>query len=307
MASLKELRDRIGSVKSTQKITRAMQMVAAAKLRRAQESANQSRSYTQNIAQMVTAIAHQVEEVDASDLVRGTGKDQTHLLVVCTTDRGLCGSFNTHIIKKVTQKIKLLQLEGRVVKILTVGRKGAELLSREYGDLIIERLSFRDIKQLRYEHAKSVSNKIVSLFRDNEFDVCSLFYSKFVSVLVQEPVDVQLIPARIAFLNAESQQQPVDNTKSEELTLSCPDMLDEYEPDAITVLNNLMPKKISADIFQALLENIAGEMSSKMRAMDNATRNAGDMIQKLSVSYNRQRQAQITTELIEIIAGAEAL
>lgn len=302
MASLKELRDRIGSVKNTQKITRAMQMVAAAKLRRAQEAAQAARPYGNSVSSLFKLVVSQVEGLDsACGLVKGTGKDKVNLLVVCTADRGLCGGFNSQIVKRAIASIKALQAAGKVVKILTIGRKGAEILSRDYGDLIIDRISFKEVKTISYLQAQQISKLILSLFERGEFDVCTLFYSEFRSVLLQEPQAQQLIPAPVATSDIGDSSAVAGNSAVASNSIY------EYEPDAIGILNNLAKQRIVAEIFKALLENVAGEMGAKMRAMDNATRNAGEMIKQLSVTYNRRRQAQITTELIEIIAGAEAL
>ncbi|WP_370931387.1 F0F1 ATP synthase subunit gamma [Bartonella sp. DGB1] len=304
MASLKELRDRIISVKGTQKITRAMQMVAAAKLRKAKDRAENARPYAQKIYQLVSQLSSTVESSEAPKLLTGNGKDQTHLLVVCTADRGLCGPFNSQIVRFAEHKIKELLAQGRSVKIITVGKKGAELLKKNYSKLIIEELTFRQVKQLDYQQAAEITAIIVKLFNNNQFDVCQLFYSHFYSVLHQEPTVMPIIPL-VNDVNLEQKrdnQQQLDKQQSQAININY-----EYEPNPIKVLNDLVPRNISAQIFSALLENVAGEMGAKMRAMDNATRNAGDMISRLSVTYNRQRQAKITTELIEIISGAEAL
>lgn len=294
MASLKDLRDRIASVKATQKITKAMQMVAAAKLRRAQEAAESARPYAQRMATVLSDLNSQIGSDDAPKLMIGTGKDDVHLLVVCTTERGLCGGFNSQIARHARDHIRVLKEQGKTVKILTIGKKGADILQREFSSSMIDHISLREVKHLGFNNAKDIAQKIVDLFERGEFDVCTVFYSEFVSVINQRPTSLQLIPA--------STGNVVD---SEEATKAS--VIYDYEPDAASILQTLIPRNLSVQMYRALLENAAGEMGAKMSAMDNATRNAGDMITKLSITYNRQRQAQITTELIEIIAGAEAL
>ncbi|WP_295894441.1 F0F1 ATP synthase subunit gamma [uncultured Bartonella sp.] len=295
MASLKDLRDRIASVKATQKITRAMQMVAAAKLRRAEEAAEAARPYAQRMAAVIADLAGHIGAEDAPKLMVGNGKDDVHLLIVCTAERGLCGGFNSQIARHAIEHIKTLLVQGKKVKILTVGKKGADILHREFGNYIIDHVSLREAKHLNYSHAKNIAEKVIELFKKGEFDVCTLFYSDFVSVINQQPTSQQLIPA------------PKDVDDEDVRGQAVVPAVYTYEPDAATILNTLSPRNIGVQIFRALLENAAGEMGAKMSAMDNATRNAGEMINKLSITYNRQRQAQITTELIEIIAGAEAL
>lgn len=291
MPSLKDLRNRIASVKATQKITKAMQMVAAAKLRRAQEAAEAARPYSQRMSAVLANIAQNVTGEDAPRLMAGTGKDDVHLLVVATAERGLCGGFNSQIARFARDHARKLLAEGKTVKILTVGKKGADVLRREFADLLIDHVNLREVKQLAFIHADEIGKKLIALFEAGSFDVCTLFYSEFRSVISQVPVSRQLIPA--------SAEEAVAETASGAIY--------EYEPDPAAILDTLIPRNISVQIFRALLENVAGEMGAKMSAMDNATRNAGDMINKLSISYNRQRQAQITKELIEIISGAEAL
>mgnify|MGYP001074602887 CR=1 FL=1 len=291
MASLKELRNRIASVKATQKITKAMQMVAAAKLRRAQEAAEAARPYSERMAAVMANIGKVVDPADAPALMAGTGKDDVHLLIVATAERGLCGGFNSQIARFARDHARRLIAEGKTVKIITVGKKGYDILRRDFADKIIDRIELRDVKQIGFANADAIARKVISLFNKGEFDVATLFYSQFKSVISQVPTARQLIPA--AAPAAEEQ-----NGAS---------AIYEYEPDAGAILSDLIPRNISVQIFSALLENAAGEMGAKMSAMDNATRNAGDMINKLSITYNRQRQAKITTELIEIIAGAEAL
>ncbi|MBB1249698.1 MULTISPECIES: F0F1 ATP synthase subunit gamma [unclassified Rhizobium] len=294
MASLKDLKNRIASVKATQKITKAMKMVAAAKLRRAQEAAEAARPYSQRMGAVMANIVSAVGgDADAPRLMTGTGSDKTHLLVVCTAERGLCGGFNSQIARFARDHARRLLNEGKTVKIITVGKKGNDILRREFASLIIDRVELRDVKKVGYENAEAISRKVMSLFDKGEFDVCTLFYSEFKSVISQIPTALQLIPAVAPAVAA------ADTTSASAVY--------DYEPDAGAILGDLIPRAITVQIFRALLENVAGEMGAKMSAMDNATRNAGEMINKLTLSYNRQRQAKITTELIEIIAGAEAL
>ncbi|WP_187968848.1 F0F1 ATP synthase subunit gamma [Aquibium microcysteis] len=292
MPSLKDLRNRIASVKATQKITKAMQMVAAAKLRRAQEAAEAARPYSQRMGAVLANIAAAVSGDDAPALMTGTGKDDVHLLVVATAERGLCGGFNSQIARLAREHIRRLLRDGKTVKIITVGKKGADILRRDYAKLIIERIELRDVKQVGFVNADAIAKNITQRFAAGEFDVCTLFYSEFKSVISQIPTAQQIIPAKAPAAPA------ADSSAS---------AIYEYEPDAGQILSDLIPRNISVQIFRALLENAAGEMGAKMTAMDNATRNAGDMISKLTITYNRQRQAQITKELIEIISGAEAL
>jgi F-type H+-transporting ATPase subunit gamma len=292
MASLKDLRNRIASVKATQKITKAMQMVAAAKLRRAQEAAEAARPYSERMGAVLANIAQAVAGSDAPPLMAGTGKDDVHLLVVATADRGLCGGFNSQIARLARDHARKLLSEGKTVKIITVGRKGFDMLRREFGNLVIDRIELRDVKQVGFANADAIAKKVIGLFDNNEFDVATLFYSRFKSVIAQVPTAQQIIPAA-----------PAADVEPE----SSGNAVYEYEPSAEEILGDLIPRNIAVQIFRALLENAAGEMGAKMTAMDNATRNAGDMINKLTITYNRQRQAQITKELIEIISGAEAL
>ena len=294
MPSLKDLKNRIASVKATQKITKAMQMVAAAKLRRAQEAAEAARPYSQRMASVMSNISQAVGGGDdAPKLMTGTGKADTHLLVVCTAERGLCGGFNSQIARLAREHARKLLTEGKTVKIITVGKKGNDILRREYSSLIIERVDFREVKQMSFAQAELVAEKVMKLFNEGGFDVCTLFYSEFKSVISQIPTAQQLIP-----MTAPTAAQVKDAGSN---------AVYDYEPDASAILADLAPRAIKVQVFRALLENVAGEMGAKMSAMDNATRNAGEMIKKLSMSYNRQRQAQITKELIEIISGAEAL
>jgi F-type H+-transporting ATPase subunit gamma len=291
MPSLKDLKNRIASVKATQKITKAMKMVAAAKLRRAQEAAEAARPYSQRMSAVLSNIAQAVGgDADAPLLMTGTGKDQTHLLVVCTAERGLCGGFNGQIARFARDHVRKLLAQGKTVKIICVGKKGFDILRREFASLIIDRVDLREVKKIGFENADVIGKKIISLFEKGEFDVCTLFYSEFKSVISQVPTALQLIPA------AAPEGVSADTGA-----------IYEYEPDAGEILSDLIPRNISVQVFRALLENVAGEMGAKMSAMDNATRNAGEMINKLTLNYNRQRQAQITKELIEIISGAEAL
>jgi len=294
MASLKELRDRIASVKATQKITKAMQMVAAAKLRRAQEVAEAARPYSTRMGAVLANIAAHVAHDSAPPLMVGTGRDGVHLLVVCTAERGLCGGFNTQIARAARDHIRNLLSAGKQVKIITVGKKGADILRREFQSMMVDHIDLREAKQINFAHADKISRAIISRFEQGEFDICTMFYSRFRSVINQEPTAQSLIPAAV-----EAGQQALQSAADGSIY--------DYEPSAASILDELVPRNITVQIFRALLENAAGEMGAKMSAMDSATRNAGEMIGKLSITYNRQRQAQITTELIEIIAGAEAL
>ncbi|EJF74720.1 F0F1 ATP synthase subunit gamma [Bartonella alsatica] len=303
MASLKDLRDRIASVKATQKITKAMQMVAAARLHRAQEAAESARPYAQRMATILESVAADVDGIDAPSLMRGTGRDDVHLLVVCTAERGLCGAFNVQIARCAREQIKRLRAAGKIVKILTVGKKGADILSRDYKALMIDHIDLHSVKRISFAEAALISQRIVDLFNDGAFDVCTLFYSEFVSVINQRPTVFSLIP----MVSAKRSVETIEVIKKADKSEALQSIVYDYEPDAASLLDALVPRNLSVQIFQALLENIAGEMGAKMTAMDNASRNAGEMINKLTVAYNRQRQAQITTELIEIIAGAEAL
>ena len=292
MASLKDLRNRIASVKATRKITKAMQMVAAAKLRRAQEAAVAARPYSERMAVVLANLASAVAGKDgAPALLAGTGRDQVHLLVVATAERGLCGGFNSSIVRLAREHAEKLMAQGKTVKIMTVGKKGNDSLKRVYGKYIVDAVDFRGLKSLAFFNATPVGAKIISMFNAGEFDVCTLFFSEFKSVITQKPTALQLIPAAVAGGNP-------------------PDLggaIYDAEPDEGEILSDLLPRNISIQVFRALLENAASEQGARMSAMDNATRNAGDMINKLSIKYNRQRQAQITKELIEIISGAEAL
>ncbi|MET2832009.1 F0F1 ATP synthase subunit gamma [Mesorhizobium shangrilense] len=294
MPSLKDLRNRIASVKATQKITKAMQMVAAAKLRRAQEAAEAARPYSERMGSVLANITQAIGGGgDAPALMTGTGKDDVHLLVVCTAERGLCGGFNSQIARHARDHIRRLLADGKQVKIICVGKKGFDILRRDYASMILDRVDLREVKTLRFANADAIARKIIHLFNEGSFDVCTLFYSQFKSVISQIPTAQQIIPAGVA-------SAPAAATDGGNAVY-------EYEPEPGEILSDLIPRNISVQVFRALLENAAGEMGAKMSAMDNATRNAGEMINKLSITYNRQRQAQITKELIEIISGAEAL
>ncbi len=292
MPSLKDLKNRIASVKATQKITKAMQMVAAAKLRRAQMAAEDARPYSERMEKVMANISSAMEGREGvSPLMAGTGSDKVHLLIVATAERGLCGGFNSSISKMAKEKARELMGEGKEVKLFMVGKKGVDALKMEFSDKMVEKVSFREVKRIQFENAESVGNKILSMFDNGEFDVCTLFYSEFVNVMTQIPTAQQLIPAIAPDLGDENSA----------------DLHYEYEPDEEEILGELLPRNISVQVFRALLENGASEQGARMSAMDNATRNAGEMIDSLTLSYNRQRQAQITKELIEIISGAEAL
>ncbi|UVK56326.1 F0F1 ATP synthase subunit gamma [Mesorhizobium sp. AR02] len=294
MPSLKDLRNRIASVKATQKITKAMQMVAAAKLRRAQEAAEAARPYSERMGSVLANITQAIGGGgDAPALMTGTGKDAVHLLVVCTAERGLCGGFNSQIARLARDHIRRLLADGKQVKIICVGKKGFDILRRDYASMIIDRVDLREVKTLGFVNADAIAKKVIHLFNESGFDICTLFYSQFKSVISQIPTAQQIIPAGVASAPA----AVVDGGNA----------VYEYEPEPGEILSDLIPRNISVQVFRALLENAAGEMGAKMSAMDNATRNAGEMINKLSITYNRQRQAQITKELIEIISGAEAL
>lgn len=296
MASLKDLRNRIKSVKSTQKITRAMQMVAASKLRRAQEAVEAGRPYAQRMEKVLASLAGSLlGQPGAPGLLVGNGKDDVHLLVVATAERGLCGAFNSSIVRAAIQKIERLKREGKTVKILAVGRKGAIQLRRNYGNLIVDVIEYPGLRQIGFAQAQPVAERIIAMFEAGEFDVCSLFYNRFQSVISQIVTEIQLIPAQIPEVPA--------GLINEGLGLA----VYEFEPDEETILRELLPRNLAVQVLRALQENAASEQGARMSAMDNATRNAGELINGLTLTYNRTRQAVITTELIEIIAGAEAL
>jgi F-type H+-transporting ATPase subunit gamma len=289
MASLKDMRVRIAATKATQKITKAMQMVAASKLRRAQAAAEAARPYAQSMEKVLGNIASTVADPSAAPkLLGGTGSDGVHLLVVCTAERGLCGPFNSAIVRLVRERANALMGQGKEVKILCVGRKGADQLKRQYEKQILETIELRGVRVLGFEHAEKIGQKIIDLFDQGAFDVCTLFFSRFRSVIAQIPTAQQIIP-------------PVFPEKSGAGSAY------EYEPDELEILDELLPRNVSVQVFRALLENAASEQGARMTAMDNATRNAGEMIRKQTLTYNRTRQAMITKELIEIISGAEAL
>jgi F-type H+-transporting ATPase subunit gamma len=292
MPSLKDLRNRISSVKATRKITKAMQMVAAAKLRRAQEAAVAARPYSERMASVLSNLAAAMEgQAGAPTLLAGTGFDETHLLIVATAERGLCGGFNSSIAKMAREHADRLIAQGKTVKIFTVGKKGNDALKRLYGKYIVEHVDFRNVKQMSFAEAQIVAHKVLTMFHNGEFDVATLFFSEFKSVISQKPTALRLIPADV------SSGKPADLGGA----------VYDAEPEEGEILADLLPRNIAVQIFRGLLENAASEQGARMSAMDNATRNAGDMINKLSIKYNRQRQAQITKELIEIISGAEAL
>ena len=290
MASLDDLKKRIASVKSTQKITKAMKMVAAAKLRKAQESAEKGRPYSEKMNNVILNLSSGISDKEnAPKLLAGTGQEKVHLCVVMTSDRGLCGGFNSNIIKKAKSYFSKILDENKELKIITVGSKGNDQLKRTYGDKIIENISFKESKNANYFDADKVGKIIIEKFEAGDFDVCTIFYNKFKNVITQIPQAQQIIP-----LNDEGNENSSDESY-------------EFEPDEDEILSNLLPKNISTQIFKAMLENSASEQGSRMSAMDNATRNAGEMVDKLTIEYNRSRQAAITKELIEIISGAESL
>jgi F-type H+-transporting ATPase subunit gamma len=293
MPSLKALKNRIASVKSTKKITKAMQMVASAKLRRAEDAARAARPYTERMEGVLANLtASAKDNPNAPRLLAGTGKSETHLLIVATSDKGLCGGFNSTIVRLARERIVALQREGKTVKIIAVGRKGADQLKRLYGDLIVDRINFLDVKQIGFAQAQSIANKVLAMFDAGDFDVATLFYAQYKSVISQVPTAQQIIPAVAP-----------EGVKTPDLKGA----VYEYEPEDDAILKALLPRYVAVQIFRALLENVASEMGARMSAMDNATRNAGEMINKLTLQYNRARQAQITKELIEIISGAEAV
>ena len=294
MASLKQLKMRIASVKSTQKITKAMKMVAAAKLRRASEAAEAARPYSERMAAVLASLGSKVTPgPESPKLLAGTGSDQVHLLVIASSERGLCGGFNTNIVRLARRKIDTLIAEGKTVKLLFVGKKGRAQLHRSHASHIVGSIDISEMKRAGFSDAQRIADAIVARFNDGEFDVAHLFFARFRSALVQEPTEIQLIPVAIA---GATDDTPVAATSSA-----------DYEPDEELILAELLPRNLSVQVFRALLENAASEEGSRMTAMDNSTRNAGDMINKLTITYNRTRQAAITKELIEIISGAEAL
>ncbi len=292
MPSLDDLKKRIKSVKSTQKITKAMKMVAAAKLRKAQENAEKSRPYSQKMQNIILNLTKSINDPEnAPKLLVGTGKDKTYLCVLLTADRGLCGGFNSNICKLAKKNFKKIISEEKNLKIITVGSKGLDQIKREYGNYVIKKFSFKENKNISFKEAEIVGNEIISLFNNDEFDKCILFYNNFKNVITQIPQAQQIIPAKNNASN-------VKVNKSQSY---------EFEPDEDEILEDLLPKNVSTQVFRAFLENAASEQGSRMTAMDNATRNAGDLVDKLTINYNRSRQASITKELIEIISGAESL
>ena len=292
MPSLDDLKKRISSVKSTQKITKAMKMVAAAKLRKAQESAEKGRPFSEKMNNIILNLSNSISDKNnSSKFLVGTGKDNIHLCVVITADRGLCGGFNTNICKKAKNHFEKILKEGKTLKIFTVGSKGYDQLKRVYGKYIIEKINFKGFKKITYKEAEDVGKVIIGLFNELQFDVCKIFYNKFKNVITQIPQEQQIIPI-----------EKIENEK-----VNKTDNFYEFEPDENEILNNLLPRNISTQIFKAFLENAASEQGSRMTAMDNATRNAGDLVDKLTITFNRSRQAAITKELIEIISGAESL
>ena len=293
MPSLDDLKKRIKSVKSTQKITKAMKMVAAAKLRKAQESAEKGRPYSNKMQNIILNLTKSINNPEnAPKLLVGTGNDQIYLCVVMTADRGLCGGFNSNICKLAKNHFKKLLSEGKKIKIIAVGSKGLDQIKRDYGQYIIKKFSFKEKKQISFKEAEIVGREIIELFYKKEFDKCVIFYNNFKNVITQIPQAQQIIPTQIT----------KSETKGEADTFSY-----EFEPEEDEILEDLLPKNISTQVFKAFLENAASEQGSRMTAMDNATRNAGDLVEKLTINYNRSRQASITKELIEIISGAESL
>jgi len=290
MPSLKDLRNRIASVKATQKITKAMQMVAAAKLRRAQTAAEAARPYAERMAVVLGNLASGITVgPETPRLLAGTGSDRVHLLIVCTAERGLCGAFNSSIARLARDHATRLLAEGKTVKIICVGKKGYDILRRQFGEQIIEFIDLRSVRQIGFEQGEMIAQKVLARFDAGEFDVATLFYSRFRSVIAQIPTAQQIIPAQI------------------EASAGSTDAVYDYEPEEGEILTTLLPRNLTVQIFRALLENAASEQGARMSAMDNATRNAGEMIKKQTMTYNRSRQAMITKELIEIISGAEAL
>ncbi len=292
MPSLDDLKKRISSVKSTQKITKAMKMVASAKLRKAQENAEKGRPFSEKMNNIILNLSNSITDKDsASKFLVGTGKTNVHLCVVITADRGLCGGFNTNICRKAKSYFENILKEGKTLKIFTVGSKGYDQLKRAYGQYIIEKINYKNVKKLTYKEAEDVAQKIIKLFNDSQFDICAIFYNKFKNIITQIPQAQQIIPIE--------SPAKVEEKKSESFY--------EFEPEEDEILNDLLPRNISTQIFKAFLENAASEQGSRMTAMDSATRNAGDLVDQLTINYNRSRQAAITKELIEIISGSESL
>jgi F-type H+-transporting ATPase subunit gamma len=294
MPSLKDLRARISSIKATRKITKAMQMVAAAKLRRAQDQAEAARPYAERLEAILSRLSGRVVPSAASSpLLTGTGRDDTHLLIVTTGERGLAGAFNSNIARLARDHIRRLQAEGKTVKIMTVGRKGADQLRRDFGKLMIDHVDLRGVRQLGYVNALDIAQRVLKRFDQGEFDIATLFFSQFQNIITQKPRSTQLIPVKLP----EAKEAPADASNA----------VYEFEPDEEEILRELLPRNVTTQIYRALLENNAGFYASQMTAMDNATRNAGDMVNRYTLEYNRARQAMITKELIEIISGAEAV
>ncbi len=292
MPSLDDLKKRISSVKSTQKITKAMKMVASAKLRKAQENAEKGRPFSEKMNNIILNLSNSITDKDsASKFLVGTGKNNVHLCVVITADRGLCGGFNTNICRKAKSYFENILKEGKTLKIFTIGSKGHDQLKRAYSQYIIEKINYKNVKKLTYKEAEDVAKKIIKLFNDSQFDICTIFYNKFKNIITQTPQAQQIIPIE-------------NSTRTEEKKS---ESFYEFEPEEDEILNDLLPRNISTQIFKAFLENAASEQGSRMTAMDSATRNAGDLVDKLTINYNRSRQAAITKELIEIISGAESL
>ena len=292
MPSLDDLKKRIKSVKSTQKITKAMKMVAAAKLRKAQENAERGRPYSQKMQNIILNLTKSINDPEnAPKLLVGTGQDKIYLCVVLTADRGLCGGFNSNICKLAKTNFKKILNDGKELKIITAGTKGLDQIRREYGKYVIKKFSFKDKKQITFKEAETIGSEIIKLFNENQFDKCILFYNNFKNVITQVPQAQQIIPA---------EQKSTKEIEKSSTTY-------EFEPEEDEILEDLLPKNISTQVFKAFLENAASEQGSRMTAMDNATRNAGDLVDKLTINYNRSRQASITKELIEIISGAESL
>ena len=293
MPSLDDLKKRIKSVKSTQKITKAMKMVAAAKLRKAQENAEKGRPYSQKMQNIILNLTKSINDPqNAPKLLVGTGKDKIYLCVVLTADRGLCGGFNSNICKLAKTNFKKILSEGKELKIITVGTKGLDQIRREYGKYVIKKFSFKNKKQITFTEAETIGNEIINLFKQDQFDKCILFFNNFKNVITQIPQAQQIIPVENSSSKKEEEENPI---------------FYEFEPDEDEILEDLLPKNISTQVFKAFLENAASEQGSRMTAMDNATRNAGELVDKLTINYNRSRQASITKELIEIISGAESL
>jgi len=292
MPSLDDLKKRISSVKSTQKITKAMKMVAAAKLRRAQENAERGRPFSEKMNNIILNLNNSIaDKNNASKFLVGTGKDNVHLCVVITADKGLCGGFNTNICRKAKAYFEKVIKDGKTLKIFTVGSKGDDQLKRTYGRYIVEKTNFKGFKNVTYKEAEKVGNKIIKMFKESQFDVCKIFYNQFKNIMTQIPQEQQIIP--------------IERKENEEKKNN--ENFYEFEPEEKEILEDLLPRNISTQIFKAFLENGASEQGSRMTAMDSATRNAGDLVDKLTITYNRSRQAAITKELIEIISGAESL